>query len=262
MFRSTDRGATWTHVEGEFADGTLVWRGGKLFAKGSTVPFSVMRSDDDGVTFDPHPAYDPQHTAATIRVLEFSVAPGGEVFAWLEFGTGINTVGVSTDHGDTWTHESMEEFPTAFDAANPNVFYGRTKRSRDHGLSFQPITQGLTDVNGTLVSHPVDNHVYYYGSGQLYESTNQGDLWTVIQSDLNSVAGKTPVVVAQDGSCTILRHLNSTNTAYYGPTCGGTLTALTSPGVGLSQLLTYSSTGTRTVLAAPYGNGLYRATLP
>ena len=199
MFRSTDRGETWTPViAGEdpslsFGDvydiAINVQRPDEVYAAFSTV--GLMKSGDRGRTWVRiTPEY--STTGATITHVLLSSSSDGELL----YGTSSGNIFKSIDGGSSWspTRQGLEAdgvLSLVADLDDPSTVYAGTGtgilRSSDFGTSWQPLSSSLASVPvavslGSSVTGP---SLFAYGQGiGLQLSADGGQSWVAIDKNL------------------------------------------------------------------------------
>lgn len=172
---------------------------GHLFA--GTVDSGLLRSCDDGQTFQEVGAFDKRVTAIT-------VSPHDSAVLWA--GTEPSAVYNSTDAGDTWTRAGgLTDCPSAdrwsfpprphthhvrwlaVDQRDAETVYvaieaGAFIRTTDGGQTWEPHPEGARRDNHTLATHPDAPDRVYTAAGDGYaQSADGGETWQYPQDGLD-----------------------------------------------------------------------------
>lgn len=190
VFRSTDRGVTWTSASSGITAGNVI---NALAVNGTTLvaatAMGIFRTTDLGASWIQ------TRTNTLYTELSTSIsASNGKIYVTNQNGgvnAGKDTVYRSTDNGVTWVNVKNNLPSSVYGqyvmAYGDTVFYGMAGdgiyRSTNAGQSWQVDTVGLW--NKRTISGFIDGNVLYSGAsseyggnGGLYVSTNGGNTWT------------------------------------------------------------------------------------
>jgi len=199
LFRSTDRGVTWRHIDGlpEFrtrsvayvpADPNIViattWRDWRAVNGGG-----IWRSTDGGTTWSQIPSpLPPAGSTAMFEGEEISIAPdNGVIYVATSYG-----VSYSADRGVTWTHSdpfggSDHGVRSVLALQNSLVIAGGLRgirRSLNGGVAWVAATSGaglIADLHAFGRSpYWIDQAYVVNNNTELYYTENGGDAWTRI----------------------------------------------------------------------------------
>ncbi len=196
VLKTTDGGETWTiiddHIGSWYFEGICMNNDGNGIIVGYAG--QIYRSDDFGDTWEA--AFSNEFLKYTID-RAFITGDSSILVNAIVGGGGVSSYGVieSTDRGATWNESSS--FPdgvaTYYNIDDAIVFYGGTPggiyKSEDDGISwifhelddpeFQPISIDFIDEQTGFVGGR--NEDYWM---ELYKTTDQGETWTRINSDI------------------------------------------------------------------------------
>jgi len=185
FFRSTNSGNNWVMLWGPYGRfNTIVSnQNGHLFASGSYPVSGVMRSTDNGASWD---TPDPNFQAS---VYALCISPGGVLFA----GTSGGGVYRSTNNGTNWIQSqpyasvnSLTTTPNGYIYGHFEVSLGQNGiyRSTNNGVSWQYINFGNNDYYYLKTNS--SGHIFaggFYGAG-IYRSTNNGINWSQVSEGI------------------------------------------------------------------------------
>ncbi|MBI4467859.1 MAG: hypothetical protein HY650_00900 [Acidobacteria bacterium] len=193
LFKSTDRGDSWTKLSGDLTTGI---ERDKLPIMGK-VPDKETRSRHDGVQLYP----------AMTTLSESPLRPG---VIWV--GTDDGNLQVTVDDGKTWLnvagkvpgvsagtyvsrvvasrHAEGTAYVT-FDGHRSNDFKAYVFTTTDYGQTWQSISRGISDQNGTvnvIREHPENPDLLFVGTEYgLFVSFNRGANWQRLKINLPTV---------------------------------------------------------------------------
>ncbi len=175
LYRSTNGGGSW-HVVGRFAPGAdpvnaFVASNRSLYVVADD---NVMRTRDDGVTWDTVPSLNPK--------LWLRMAAAGDVVV---AANGANLYR-STDDGDTWRHTTygpVDAGPTAIAMRGSTILIGTgydgVFRSSDDGATWARVKEPTVEGAVTAVAFTDRAACLSMARGEYYRSTNDGVDWTM-----------------------------------------------------------------------------------
>jgi photosystem II stability/assembly factor-like uncharacterized protein len=273
LFRSTNRGVTWHHVDElpEFSTNAVAFvpTNPNIVIVTASEDFKVSngggiwRSTDNGVNWSqlPNPAAPPGVTDR-FSAWDVSIAPDtGNIYAGTAYG-----LSMSTDQGATWT------LANAFSGGDPRVFAvvaqsgnlllvggpAGIRRSTDGGSTWVSPASGNTgiwDMHALGRSPYAQGQAYVVnGTTQLYYTEDSGDHWTQIASapggggSCGGISFVKPIsrIVYRKRPFASLRFLD----LYFGNRCG--LSKLTATPISGTNRFDYS--GSWTVLNSDHGD--------
>jgi photosystem II stability/assembly factor-like uncharacterized protein len=183
MFRSTDRGTTWTRINSGYPN-LGVWglgqnSAGTLFALDYS---GVYKSTNRGATWTL------ASTVGFLRAIAFGT--GAEIFAATDEGY-VSGIYRSTDDGANWTKVRSLEAGTikrvglcttsqglVFSCETAGIF-----KSADHGATWtRVISAALTQEANRMIAAP-SGTLIVAGFGAIYRSTDQGTTWNQSYGD-------------------------------------------------------------------------------
>ncbi len=195
MYVSSDSGTTWANIPGPsnlMVQLTALDEEGTIYVGDQDAPHGLQRTTDNGA----HWTSIIDTTALGCNTV--GIGPFGDVFATFQQMANVNLLYHSTDHGDTWTVDTVafgvESVPAAtppmypFDSQNHIFTFGRTGfidevyRSIDSGTTWTMASAGLppSDFRTLCISSDTTLYVsgtYTPGIGSTYRSTNDGKSW-------------------------------------------------------------------------------------
>lgn len=200
LFRSTDRGVTWKHVDAlpEFGTSAVAFVPADTNIVIATVGEDtrvangggIWRSTNGGASWTQLPG-PPTPAGVTTRLsaFEISIAPdNGTIYVGTQYG-----VSISQDRGATWTHVDPFGFNrrvvSVLGQSGNHVLAGGAsgiRRSTDGGNNWSPPTTtpgGVVDMHALGGSPFSNNQAYVVNSAtQLWFTEDAGDNWTRIMS--------------------------------------------------------------------------------
>ncbi len=288
IYRSTDRGESWTNVSSVFAE-CFASEGSEIFA-GTTN--GVVRSTDGGNTWI-SPDTEMTSTVNAFAVKDSDIfAGGGGMFrstdngsswttiqngmegyqAWITglavdstklFATTYAGVMLSTDNGNSWTNiggnglsSEMTNCVAIYDSTVVVGTPGGMVRSTDDGFSWYTDNTGLPMVSGfytPVLSFAVGEHRIFTGTSVgLYISSDSGASWYAAN---NGLPGNQVWSIA--ASDTIL--FAATNDGVFLSTNNGAIWTLTAVGIITSEVESIAGNGPD-ILAVMNSNSIFSST--
>jgi photosystem II stability/assembly factor-like uncharacterized protein len=186
MFRSMDRGASWTSVSKYCTKVIAIRENGDIFAEIGSV---ILRSMDNGATWKMLGA-----PASSITSCVFNTA--GEIFVGsVRHDESRGGIYRSNDNGVTWLKifpDSISVYALAIN--KQGVIFAATGlgmiRSFDNGQTWHQINNGLRDRRNepyitALAINPINENVFAaLAFDGIYRSTNNGESWSLVGLDL------------------------------------------------------------------------------
>jgi photosystem II stability/assembly factor-like uncharacterized protein len=266
MFRSMDRGASWTSVSKYCTKVIAIRENGDIFAEIGSV---ILRSMDNGATWKMLGA-----PASSITSCVFNTA--GEIFVGSIRGDeSRGGIYRSNDNGVTWLKifpDSISVYALAIN--KQGVIFAGTGlgmvRSFDNGQTWSQINNGLRDRRNepyvtALAINPINENIFaalaYDG---LYRSTNNGDSWsrTGLTTPSNGELVRVSLAFNSVGYAFAGRELYSTEfSTYLGvfySTDNGTNWSPFNSGLTNKIIEALTIDGAGYVYAGTYGNGVFR----
>jgi photosystem II stability/assembly factor-like uncharacterized protein len=275
-FRTADRGAT-SWVDKVTGDGI------KCFVDYSnpdvvfiaTVFGSLSRSNDGGTNWTEIVPANMDSTAFSAPYWQNPTNPN------IIYGAIKRRIYKSINKGDTWSFTTsapitnVEISAVAQSKVNPNnmILISRDSpanvyRSSDEGYTWTDITANGNFADASLMNvraAPLDGQTFYllrgsYSTGQVLKSTNFGNSWTDISSDLPKIPAD-DIFVDPDNGGTI--YLGNDFGVYRTTNSGGNWTRLNNgfPFIPVIEFSYFNYNGTRLLRAATYGKGVFELDL-
>ncbi len=189
LYRSPDRGATWSRVDLAFASRGLtdvhIDPAGRVFASpdrcfdAGCAPSGVYRSLDGGLTW----AATPLALGGSVAAARLADGPGGAL--WALFST--RALYRSLDGGDSWTLRGTAPFSKTFAVGDDGTLWVGSDqpevsvaRSTDGGATWQTVLAPSAGLRTSAIVVARDGAVVVGASGLGYRSADNGQTWSTI----------------------------------------------------------------------------------
>ncbi len=194
LYRSTDRGQTWTERTPFLSTSTIVLR--VLVDPTDSNTLYVVQANSGTVTFilvthDGGKSWAQLSAGATGIPRDVAINPANPQQLWVARDDGV---WMTADRGTTWSQVLSTGIEAlAVDPTNPAVLYagtgdGQEYRSADSGTSWSDVSGGMNagEVRSIAVNPAADAQLLTGGDGGLVGSSNSGGSWTTQQTGLMS----------------------------------------------------------------------------
>lgn len=211
LYLSRDGGATWSNASDL----------GGLHADVHAIEFDpsnprrVVVGNDGGVWLTEDLGTSWKNINANLAITQFQyvdIHPSNADF--VIGGTQDNGTMIRQSNNNTWTHSRGGDGGAVLvDFKNPNTLYHTFfrvsfERSENGGLGWFGRTRGLITSDRSLfyapvAMNPVDPQILYFGTFRLYRTTDRGDFWSPISSDLTQGQGSISAIAIANNQTTI-----------------------------------------------------------
>ncbi len=162
---------------------------------------TVIRSDDDGVTWNPKIKIDDKKNISGVDVLSMEINPNDSSIIYI--GTVSNGLFMTKDKAETWTQVPFADkaYGLVFDPSNPDtmyasgVFNGRAKvfKRLAEGQEWKEVYTEPADgtIISTLVIDKTNSQILYAGTsaGVIIKTTDGGATWVNLRKADGPVIG-------------------------------------------------------------------------